>query len=168
MPQISGHTDRHDMQSCIDACTSCHQTCTHTVHHCLDKGGKHADSMHITLMLDCAQICATSADCCGKPCVNNRCEATCVPQSGPCTTTADCCSGITCTIPPGGLNGICGGTLLSDGGVSDAAADTGTGSDGGGNLPDGGTCSLYGQTCTSGANCCNGVPCIGGSCHYPL
>lgn len=50
------------MQACIDACTRCHQTCLHTVTHCLEKGGKHADAAHITLLLDCAQICAASAD----------------------------------------------------------------------------------------------------------
>jgi hypothetical protein len=30
--------------------------------HCLQKGGKHAAPEHIRTMLDCAQICATSAD----------------------------------------------------------------------------------------------------------
>ena len=62
MPHMSGHGDHGAMQSCVDACTSCHQTCTHNVRHCLEKGGKHAASAHITLLVDCAQICATSAD----------------------------------------------------------------------------------------------------------
>jgi len=114
--------------------------------------------------------CATSADCCGKPCVNNKCDGACVQKGGACTTTADCCTGITCTLPPGGSLGICGGTVLSDGGVTDAGADTGTGGGtDGGNLPDGGTCALYGQVCSgSGSgNCCNAVPCISGTCHFP-
>ena len=62
MNQMSGHTHAHELQPCIDACTSCHQTCLHQVHHCLEKGGTHAESAHITLLLDCAQVCATSAD----------------------------------------------------------------------------------------------------------
>jgi len=32
------------------------------VTHCLDKGGKHAESRHIGLLLDCAEICQTSAN----------------------------------------------------------------------------------------------------------
>ena len=49
------------MQACIDACHECHNTCAETVHHCLSLGGKHASPEHITLMLDCVAICATSA-----------------------------------------------------------------------------------------------------------
>ena len=51
-----------EMQNCIDACSSCHQTCVDTINYCLSKGGKHATQDHITLLLDCAQACATSAD----------------------------------------------------------------------------------------------------------
>lgn len=51
-----------EMQQCIDACSSCHETCLDTSNYCLTKGGKHAAVDHITLLLDCAQICATSAD----------------------------------------------------------------------------------------------------------
>jgi hypothetical protein len=31
------------------------------VSHCLELGGKHADPVHIGLLLDCADICRTSA-----------------------------------------------------------------------------------------------------------
>ena len=57
MPHQSGK-----MQQCIDACSSCHETCLDTVNYCLSKGGKHTAPEHIGLLLDCAQICATSAD----------------------------------------------------------------------------------------------------------
>jgi hypothetical protein len=50
------------MQSCIEECLSCHRICVETTAHCLEKGGKHAAADHIRTMLDCAQICATSAD----------------------------------------------------------------------------------------------------------
>lgn len=62
MPDMSKHAESAAMQACIDDCTSCHRTCLHNVRHCLEKGGKHADPSHIALLLDCAQICATSAD----------------------------------------------------------------------------------------------------------
>jgi hypothetical protein len=51
-----------EMQECIDNCTGCHATCLETVTHRLKKGGRHAEADHIRLLLDCAQICATSAD----------------------------------------------------------------------------------------------------------
>jgi hypothetical protein len=50
------------MDECIRNCTECHTICMKTVTHCLGVGGKHADQAHIRMLLDCAQICATSAD----------------------------------------------------------------------------------------------------------
>lgn len=55
--QMSG-----EMQECIQACQQCHSICLTTVQHCLQMGGRHAAPQHITLLLDCAQICQTSAD----------------------------------------------------------------------------------------------------------
>jgi hypothetical protein len=49
-------------RECIRECQSCHSICLETVTHCLEMGGKHADPAHIRLLLDCANICATSAD----------------------------------------------------------------------------------------------------------
>jgi hypothetical protein len=113
--------------------------------------------------------CATSADCCGKPCVGGKCEGTCQQSGMECTTNGDCCAGLPCVIPPGSTKGICNGTLLPDGGVSDAAPppppDSGTPDSG--NLPDGATCALYGQICAQSSDCCNAVPCTNGTCHFP-
>lgn len=50
------------MRSCIEACHSCHQVCIETIAHCLTKGGEHAEAGHIRTLMDCAQICNTSAD----------------------------------------------------------------------------------------------------------
>ena len=51
------------MQSCIDACTKCYQVCLQTaMNHCLETGGKHVEPSHFRLMINCAQICQTSAD----------------------------------------------------------------------------------------------------------
>jgi hypothetical protein len=50
------------MQSCIEQCLDCHAICLETVTHCLEKGGPHAEVDHIRLLLDCAEICQTSAN----------------------------------------------------------------------------------------------------------
>jgi hypothetical protein len=51
-----------DMAECIANCTECHRICLETVAYCLNKGGRHAGATHVTLLLDCEQICAASAD----------------------------------------------------------------------------------------------------------
>lgn len=56
MPHVS-----QEMQRCIDECLKCQSICLQTVTHCLQKGGKHAEANHIRTLLDCAEICATSA-----------------------------------------------------------------------------------------------------------
>lgn len=50
------------MRSCIDECQSCHDVCVETVTHCLSMGGEHAEAEHIRALMDCVQICTTSAD----------------------------------------------------------------------------------------------------------
>jgi hypothetical protein len=50
------------MQSCIDACERCYQVCYQTaLNHCLEMGGKHVEPEHFRLMINCAEICQTSA-----------------------------------------------------------------------------------------------------------
>jgi hypothetical protein len=51
-----------DMRECIQECNSCHDTCTESVTYCLQMGGEHANPNHIRLLLDCANICETSAN----------------------------------------------------------------------------------------------------------
>lgn len=52
-----------NMQACIDACGQCHQACIHTaMTHCLVEGGKHVEANHFRLMINCAEICQTSAN----------------------------------------------------------------------------------------------------------
>jgi hypothetical protein len=51
-----------EMRACIEACGSCHDVCIETLTHCLTMGGRHAEAGHIGTLLDCAQICETSAD----------------------------------------------------------------------------------------------------------
>lgn len=53
----------HINQPCIDACTKCYQICLSTaMNHCLETGGKHVEAKHFRLMMNCAQMCQTSAN----------------------------------------------------------------------------------------------------------
>jgi hypothetical protein len=123
------------------------------------------------------QACATSADCCGMPCVPNPsgnpplvCGSTaCVPVNGACTTTADCCAGSPCIVPAGSTKGTCGPTGSgggTDGGTigTDGGGTLGDGSTGGGGGGGGTTCAQYGQVCTASGDCCAGLMCIEGRC----
>ena len=58
----TGGSQMSDMQACIQQCIDCHRTCLETVQHCLQMGGHHAEAAHIRLLLDCAEICQTSAN----------------------------------------------------------------------------------------------------------
>ena len=91
MANTTGHA-HESMQACIDACTSCHQTCLHTLRHCLAKGGKHVDASHITLLLDCAQICATSADFMTRH--SEQHKATCRACADVCRACAASCEAV--------------------------------------------------------------------------
>lgn len=51
-----------ELRASIADCLACSSACTETVAYCLEQGGRHAESAHIRLMLDCAEICRTAAD----------------------------------------------------------------------------------------------------------
>lgn len=52
-----------DQRDCIEACTTCHEIClSMAATHSLRLGGKHVEQGHFRLMMDCAEICATSAN----------------------------------------------------------------------------------------------------------
>lgn len=51
------------MQNCINECLSCHQMClSEAMNHCLEAGGSHVEPEHFRLMLNCAEMCQTSAN----------------------------------------------------------------------------------------------------------
>jgi hypothetical protein len=51
------------MQKCIDRCLDCYQACFSTaMSHCLPQGGKHVEGRHLGLMLNCAELCRTTAE----------------------------------------------------------------------------------------------------------
>lgn len=55
------HNIDPQLQACIDACQRCHDHCLTEVAHCLTLGGDHAEPIRITLLLDCARVCQTTA-----------------------------------------------------------------------------------------------------------
>lgn len=59
---MDGHHMSEEMRRCIQLCQDCHALCIQMIGHCLRLGGRHAAPDHIRLLLDCAQICTTSAD----------------------------------------------------------------------------------------------------------
>jgi hypothetical protein len=57
------HDDEHAaMQGCIEDCLNCHAVCAMTVQYCLTEGGEKADPDLVGVLLDCAEICQTSAN----------------------------------------------------------------------------------------------------------
>ncbi|HXH73442.1 MAG TPA: four-helix bundle copper-binding protein [Bacteriovoracaceae bacterium] len=51
----------NNMEQCIRDCLACYQECISCIPHCLTQGGKHAETKHITLMMECADMCKMSA-----------------------------------------------------------------------------------------------------------
>lgn len=49
------------IRRCIDECVRCHEVCLSTLPYCLLQAGLHAQEEHVTLLLDCAEICQTAA-----------------------------------------------------------------------------------------------------------
>lgn len=58
---MTHHRMNSEMQECIENCGECERVCHETVSDCLEKGGRHAEAAHVRLLLDCADICHTSA-----------------------------------------------------------------------------------------------------------
>lgn len=50
------------LSRCLDLCRQCHEVCLATLAYCLRTGGDHAQEQHLRLMMDCAEICQTSAN----------------------------------------------------------------------------------------------------------
>lgn len=61
MPHAAMQRLSPEMQECIDHCQECQEICLEAVDHGLRQGGPHAEAGHIRLLLDCAEICRTSA-----------------------------------------------------------------------------------------------------------
>jgi len=60
--QLTLNQVNQGMQQFIQHCLDCRSSCWNTVTYGLQKGGNHAEQAHIRLLLDCAEICETSAN----------------------------------------------------------------------------------------------------------
>jgi hypothetical protein len=49
------------MAQCIEHCLACSKTCFETLNFCIDQGGKHVESAHLHLMMNCKKICQLAA-----------------------------------------------------------------------------------------------------------
>lgn len=83
--------------------------------------------------------CTSGGECCSTYCLaagdgGFTCQPPplCQPQDGICLTNADCCSGLSCSIPAGQTSGLC---------------------------KPGATCPAAGQTCSPTQACCPGLLC---------
>jgi hypothetical protein len=50
------------MRDCIEECSTCHDICVETIVHCLTIGERHSDEHVVRTLMDCAEICQTSAN----------------------------------------------------------------------------------------------------------
>ena len=62
MVRQTGTDARTDMERCIDECTICQAVCLSAVQYCLHQVGQRVNAEVVRLLLDCAEICRTSAD----------------------------------------------------------------------------------------------------------
>ncbi|MCH2546446.1 MAG: four-helix bundle copper-binding protein [Alphaproteobacteria bacterium] len=70
-----------------DICHECHDVCLDTlVNHCLEEGGNHVEQQHVKLLMDCIQLCQTSADFMHR----NSAHAAAVAQA--CAEVCDACA----------------------------------------------------------------------------
>jgi hypothetical protein len=50
------------IRQCIQNCLDCYKICLETAMHCLSLGAKHSEASHIRRLMECANICHTSAN----------------------------------------------------------------------------------------------------------
>ena len=88
---MGGHGTQmsQDIERCITQCVNCHRICLAKIQHCLEMGGKHASAPHIRLLLDCAEICQTSANFMLRG--SNFHTSTCTVCAEVCTRCAESC-----------------------------------------------------------------------------
>jgi hypothetical protein len=51
-----------EVKECIQDCVDCFKICNETIIRCLVMNGKHSESEHINLLMDCARICNTNSE----------------------------------------------------------------------------------------------------------
>lgn len=62
MPGMPGMAQGMTREGCIDICLKTHRMCLEAVRYCTERGGRHAEAAHLALLLDCAEMCQTTAN----------------------------------------------------------------------------------------------------------
>lgn len=117
---MTGILQDRAVQRCIEDCLRCYRSCwSMALTHCLHKGGAHAEPGHLGLMLNCAQLCETTARfmlsgstlhtelcaLCAKVCA--ACAQSCAQLDGmqeceqACRACAESCREVAGVQPPG-------------------------------------------------------------------
>lgn len=60
MPGMAGRA--MTIQDCVDSCVKTHAMCLDTGRYCTEQGGRHVSTAHLALLLDCAEMCQTTAN----------------------------------------------------------------------------------------------------------
>lgn len=79
-----------DLEQCTELCLECHRICEETITYCLGKGGDHVADEHLRLLIDCAEICQTSANFMLRG--SSRHDITCRACAEICRACADDCA----------------------------------------------------------------------------
>ncbi|MCY1044415.1 four-helix bundle copper-binding protein [Corallococcus sp. bb12-1] len=82
--------EQDEMQACINHCLACHRLCLETLADCFQKGGTHTEPGRLRLLMDCADICETSARFLlrGSRLHSRTCFA-CAEVCGPCAAACE-------------------------------------------------------------------------------
>lgn len=49
-------------EACVDICLKSHRMCLETARYCTEQGGRHVAASHLALLLDCTEMCQTTAN----------------------------------------------------------------------------------------------------------
>ena len=60
MPGMTGGA--MTIQECVESCLKSHAMCLDTGRYCAEQGGRHVSAAHLALLLDCAEMCQTTAN----------------------------------------------------------------------------------------------------------
>lgn len=61
MPKTQAKLEQH-MTHCLELCQECHNVCAGVISYGLQRGDKYLTEVTLRLLLDCAEICQTSAN----------------------------------------------------------------------------------------------------------
>jgi hypothetical protein len=118
------HEEAQDeMQECIEECLGCHAVCTITLQHCIASGGDYTEVNLVGILLDCAELCQTSANFMlrGSP----YHVITCAACAELCRACEEACRGV----PGDEQLGHCAEVCATCATVCDRMAEMGSGSD---------------------------------------